>query len=423
MTQAYIVDACRTPRGIGKIGKGALAHLHPQDLGATVLRAIRDRNTLDTAKVDDIIWSTSQQRGKQAGDLGRLSALWAGYDIRASGVTLDRFCGGGITSVGLAAAQIMAGFEDVIIAGGTEMMSHHAECDAWEVGTAYVPLGKARGNDDLHLEHPISHVGVAADAIAAIEGISRADLEALGVESQRKAQTAIDSGRFDNSVVPVLNRDGSIALDREEYPRPGTTAESLAALKPAFAVIESVAASPDGTTMRQMIERKYPGLEWDPVHHAGTSSGVVDGAAALLIASPAAIAANGWTPRARIIASVNVGDCPTLILNAPVPAARKALERAGLKVADIDVWEINEAFAVVTEKAIRDLGIDRTKVNINGGSIALGHPIGATGSILIGMALDELERSGGRYALITMCAFGGMAPAMIIERVDGSAAL
>jgi acetyl-CoA C-acetyltransferase len=417
MSTAYIVDACRTPRGIGKIGKGALAHLHPQELGATVLRALRDRNGLDTAKVDDIIWSTSQQRGKQGGDLGRLSALWADYDLKASGVTLDRYCGGGITSVSFAAAQIMAGFEDVIIAGGTEMMSHHAECDAWEAGTEYVPLGKARGNYDLHLDHPISHVGVAADAIAAMEGISRADLEKLGADSQRKAKMAIDEGRFDKSVVPVYNADGSVALDKEEYPRPATTQESLAGLKPAFVAIEQMEASPDGTTMRQMIERKYPNLKWEPTHHAGTSSGVVDGAAALLLASEAALNENGWKARARIIASVNVGDCPTLILNAPVPAARKALERASLSVEDIDVWEINEAFAVVTEKAIRDLGIDRNKVNINGGSIALGHPIGATGSMLIGTALDELERSGGHYALITMCAFGGMAPAMIIERL------
>ena len=418
MSDAFIVDACRTPRGIGKQGKGALAHLHPQDLGATVLRGIRDRNALDTAKVDDIIWSTSQQRGKQAGDLGRLSALWAGYDLKASGVTLDRYCGGGITTVGFAAAQIIAGFEDIVIAGGTEMMSHHAECDVWEVGTEYAALGRARGNYDLHLEHPISHVGVAADAIAAMEGIDRAALEALGVDSQRKAKAAIDAGHFSKSLAPVYNRDGSLALDHDEYPRPETTAESLAGLKPAFMGAENIAASPDGTTMRQMIERKYPELSWEPLHHAGTSSGVVDGSAALLLASESSLKANGWTPRARIVTSVNVGDCPTLILNAPVPAARKALERAGLTVGDIDVWEINEAFAVVTEKAIRDLGLDRAKVNINGGAIALGHPIGATGAILIGTALDELERSGGRYALITMCAFGGMAPAIIIERLN-----
>lgn len=419
MSEAYIVDAVRTPRGVGKLGKGALAHLHPQDLGATVLRALRDRNQIDTSRIDDIIWSCSQQKGKQSGDLGRLSALWAGYDIKASGVTLDRFCGGGITSVGFAAGQIMAGFEDVVIAGGAEMMSHHAEANAWDQGTPYAELGSARGNTALYDEHPISSVGVAADAIAAMEGIPRAELEAFGVESQRRAQRAIDEGRFEKSVVPVYNRDGTLALDREEYPRPETTADTLASLKPAFGAMEQVAASPDGTTMRQMIERKYTDLKWEAAHHVGTSSGVVDGAAALLLASKTGLSENGWRARARIVTSVNAGDCPTLILNAPVPAARKALERAGLSVDDIDVWEINEAFAVVTEKAIRDLGIDRAKVNINGGAIALGHPIGATGSILIGTALDELERSGGRYALVTMCAFGGMAPAIILERTDG----
>jgi acetyl-CoA C-acetyltransferase len=417
MSDAYIVDACRTPRGIGKKGRGALADLHPQDLGATVLRAIRDRNALDTSRVDDIIWSTSQQRGKQGGCLGRLSALWAGYDVKASALTLDRFCGGGITSVGLAAAQIKAGFEDIVIAGGTEMMSHHAEADSWEVGTPYQSLGRARGNYNLYREHPISHVGVAADAIAAMEGISRLELEQFGLESQRRAGIAMQSSRFAKSVVPVADLCGETLLLEDEYPRPDTTLESLAALKPAFEGVADMAAAPDGTTMRQMIQRRYPNLVWDGVHHAGTSSGVVDGSAALLIASEAGLKANGWKPRARIVTSVNVGDCPTLILNAPVPAAKKALERAGLEVQDIDVWEINEAFAVVTEKAIRDLKLDRAKVNINGGAIALGHPIGATGAILIGTALDELERSGGRYALITMCAFGGMAPAIIIERV------
>ncbi len=417
MTEAYIVDAVRTPRGIGKQGKGALSHLHPQDLGATVLRALRDRNGLDTSKVDDIVWSCSQQRGKQGGDLGRLSALWAGYDVKASGTTIDRFCGGGISSVAFAAGQIMAGFEDVLIAGGTEMMSYHAELDALEGQTELGTLGRARGNFELYQDHPISAVGVAADAIAAMEGISRADLEALGVASQRNAKAAMDAGRFAGSLIPVYNRDGTLALDHDEYPRPETTAETLAALKPAFVALENVPAAPDGTTMRQMIERKYPDLKWEPTHHVGTSSGVVDGSAALLLASEQGLKDNGWKARGRIVTAVNAGDCPTLILNAPVPAAKKALERAGLTVADIDVWEINEAFAVVTEKAIRDLGIDRARVNINGGAIALGHPIGATGSILIGMALDELERSGGRYALITMCAFGGMAPAIIIERI------
>jgi len=417
MGEAYIVDAVRTPRGVGKPGKGALSHLHPQHLGATVLNALKERNNLDTGKVDDIVWSTSQQVGKQSGDLGRFSALYAGWDLRASGVTLDRFCGGGITSVSFAAGQIMSGFEDVVVAGGTEMMSHHAELAAWDQGTPYAELGRSKGNPRLYETHPISHVGVAADAIAKMQGISRADLEALGVESQRKAAVAIAEGRFAKSVVPVLNDDGSVALDHEEYPRPETTAEGLAALKPAFVAVNDVVAAADGTTMKGMIQKKYPDLDWEPVHHVGTASGVVDGSAALLLASEEGLKANGWKARARIVTAVNEGDCPTLILNAPVPAAKKALARAGLTVDDIDVWEINEAFAVVAEKFIRDLGLDRSKVNINGGAIALGHPIGATGSVLIGTALDELERSGGRYALVTMCAFGGMAPAIIIERV------
>ncbi|MCK9540730.1 MAG: acetyl-CoA C-acetyltransferase [Novosphingobium sp.] len=418
MTEAYIVDAVRTPRGIGRPGKGALSHLHPQHLGATVLKALVERNAIDTASVDDVIWSTAIQKWKQGSDLGRMSALLAGFDVRASGVTLDRFCGGGITAVAFAAGQVRSGMEDVVIAGGTEMMSYHQEMAAIEAGAGIKPLGTHAGNPDLLAMHPFSAVGVAADAIAAMEGITRADTDALGHESQRRAARAIAEGRFARSTVPVLNGDGSVALDREEYPRPETTLEGLAALKPAFAALRDVSMEEDGTTLGQMIQRKYPGLEWEPIHHAGSSSGVVDGSAALLIASADALARNGWKPRGRIVATANIGDCPTLILNAPVPAARKVLARAGLTAADIDVWEINEAFAVVAEKFIRDLGLDRGKVNINGGACALGHPIGATGAILIGTALDELERGGGRYGLVTMCAAGGMAPAIIVERLD-----
>jgi acetyl-CoA C-acetyltransferase len=251
-----------------------------------------------------------------------------------------------------------------------------------------------------------------------MEGISRTELEAFGVESQRRAARAIAEGRFARSVVPVLDDDGRVVLDHEEYPRPDTTAERLAEMKPAFEMFLDMPSSKDGETFRQLVNRKYPDVEIKPLHHAGTSSGVVDGAAALLIASGDYAQAHGLKPRARVVATANVGDCPTLMLNAPVPAARKVLAKAGLSVADIDVWEVNEAFAVVVEKFIRDLDLDRGKVNINGGAIALGHPIGATGAVLIGTALDELERSGGRYALITMCAAGGMAPAMIIERVQ-----
>ncbi len=417
MTDAYIIDAVRTPRGIGKPGKGALSHLHPQHLAATVLSAIRDRNGLNTATVDDIIWSTSTQRGKQGGDLGRMAALAAGYDTLASGMTLDRFCGGGITSVNLAAAQIMSGMEDCVIAGGTEMMSLTAQMAAEDMQDGKAPMGMGSGNRALQKIHPQSHQGVCGDAIAAMEGISREALDALGLESQRRADVAIKEGRFAKSLVTVYNEDGSVALDHEEFPRPQTTAEGLASLRASFNEIADMSIQPDGQTFRQSITAKYPDLQWESVHHAGNSSGVVDGAAAILLTSKAYADKHGLKPRGRIVATANIGDCPTLMLNAPVPAAKKVLEKAGLAKDDIDVWEINEAFAVVAEKFQRDLDLDRSKVNINGGACALGHPIGATGSILIGTALDELERTGGRYGLVTMCAAGGMAPAIIIERL------
>ncbi|MEX6725406.1 acetyl-CoA C-acetyltransferase [Parapedomonas caeni] len=416
MAEAYIIDAVRTPRGIGKVGKGSLAHLHPQVLGATVLRALAERNRLETGEVGDIVWGTAVQRGKQGSNLGRYSALLAGYDVRASSMTLDRACGSSITSVALAAAQIISGFEDCAIGGGTDMMSLHTAIFQEEMA-AGLALGPGAGNPDVVALHPISHQGVCADAIAAMEGITRADVDALALESQRRAQVALKEGRFSRSVVPVLNADGSVALDHDEFPRPETTAEGLAQLKPSFDGIADMPAQADGTTYRQMIQRRYGDVDWRGIHHAGNSSGVVDGSAAVLLASADYAAEQGWTPRARIVAAVNQGDCPTLMLNAPVPAARRVLERAGLSVGDIDVWEINEAFAVVAEKFQRDLGMDRDRVNINGGAIALGHPIGATGALLIGTALDELERSGGRYGLVTMCAAGGMAPAIIIERL------
>ncbi|BEV01449.1 acetyl-CoA C-acetyltransferase [Novosphingobium olei] len=416
MAEAYIIDAVRTPRGIGKPGKGALSHLHPQHLAATCLKAIKDRNNLDTSTVDDIIWSTSSQVGKQGGDLGRMSALAAGYDITASGTTLDRFCGGGITSVNLAAAAVMSGMEDCVIAGGTEMMSFTAAYGAEQANAGIRPLGMGSGNPELDAIHPQSHQGVCGDAIAALEGITREELDALALVSQERADRAIREGRFDKSLVTVYNPDGTVALDKEEFPRPETTAEGLASLKASFDGIADFDQG-NGFTFRKQIQRRYPDLNWKGVHHAGNSSGVVDGAAALLITSPEYAEKHGLKARGRIVAYANQGDDPTLMLNAPVPAAKKVLEKAGLKVEDIDHWEINEAFAVVAEKFIRDLKLDRTKVNPNGGAMALGHPIGATGSMLIGTALDELERTGGRYGLITMCAAGGMAPALIIERI------
>jgi acetyl-CoA C-acetyltransferase len=413
MGSAYIVDACRTPRGIGKVGKGALAHLHPSYLGSTVLAAMAERNDLNTAEVDDIIWGTSSQTGKQGGDLGRMAALNAGYDVRSSGVTLDRFCGSGITTVNLAAAQIMSGMEDLVIAGGTEMMSYHGQ-----IADPSKPPMIDSGNLELRAMHPQSQQGVCADAIATLEGIDRDAVDDLALVSQARAAQAIAEGRFDKSLITVKNPDGTVALDHEEFPRPETTKEGLAELKTVFSVVRDVPVDEAGTTYGALIQQKYPEItEFNHIHHAGNSSGVVDGAAALLLASEAYMEKSGMQPRARIVATANMGDCPTLMLNAPVPAAEKVLVKAGLTKDDIDVWEINEAFSVVAERFIRKLDLDREKVNINGGAMALGHPIGATGSILVGTALDELERQGGRYALITMCAAGGMAPAIIIERV------
>ena len=407
MAEAYIIDACRTPRGIGKQGKGALAHLHPGHLGRTVLEAIRDRNDIDTADVDDVIWGTSSQVMEQSGDLGRMSALDAGYDIKASGVTLDRFCGSGITSANMAATAVMAGMEDLVVSGGTEMMSLPKK--------GIMPMGA--GNEHLQEIHPQSHQGVCADAIATLEGIPRRALDEHAAESQARAEVAIKEGRFDNALIPVFNLDGTLALDHEEFPRPGTTADSLANLQPSFPAVADYRHTEDAMSFRELINAKYPDLQIEHVHHAGNSSGVVDGSAAILWASEEYAKAHGLKPRARVVATGNMGDDPTLMLNAPVPSAKKVLKRAGMTLDDIDLFEINEAFAVVSEKFQRDLDLDRSKVNVNGGAMALGHPIGATGAILIGTCLDELERQDKQVGLITMCAGGGMAPAIIIERV------
>jgi acetyl-CoA C-acetyltransferase len=407
MPDALIIDACRTPRGIGKLGKGALSDRHPQHVAATVLRALAERSGFDTADVDDIIWGTSAQVCQQSGDLARMAALDAGYDVKASGVTLDRFCGSGLTSANLAAAAVMSGMEDLVISGGTEMMSMPKK------GVMRMGSGNAR----LEAKHPQSNQGVCADAIASMEGIGREDLDALAVESQTRAATAIREGRFDKSLVTVVDDDGAVVLGKDEYPRPSTTMETLASLPLSFAEMADYRRDESTPTYRELINRKYPDLVIDHFHHAGNSSGVVDGAAALLWASPEYAAAHGLKPRGRLVSAATAGDCPTLMLNAPVAAARKVLDRAGLTVDDIDLFEVNEAFAVVSEKFQRDLGLDRDKVNVNGGAIALGHPIGATGAILIGTLLDELERRGARYGLAVMCTGGGMAPAAIIERL------
>jgi acetyl-CoA C-acetyltransferase len=418
MAEAFIIDAVRTPRGIGKPGKGALANLHPQHLAATVLKAVRERNGINTAEVDDVIWGTSAQKGLQGGDMGRMAALDAGFDVRVSGVTLDRFCGSGLTAANFAAAQLKSGMEDLLIAGGTEMMSLITALGQQEMAAGFKSMGLGTGNARLQKRHPQSHQGLCADAIASMEGIGREALDAFSLESQQRAGRAIKEGRFDKAIIPVVDDEGKVILAKDEHPRPQTTAADLAGLKPSFAqVADMPAPGGNGLTFRQLINQRYPDLKIENFHHAGSSSGVVDGAAALLMASDSYARKRGLKPRARVIATANIGDDPTLMLNAPVPAARKVLAKAGLTERDIDLWEVNEAFAVVVEKFIRDLRLDRERVNVNGGAIALGHPIGATGAILIGTVLDELERRDMKRGLITMCAAGGMAPAIIIERV------
>lgn len=409
MTQeAWIIDAVRTPRGIGKQDKGSLAHLHPQRLAASVLEAVRDRNGLDTSEVDDVIWGCSSQRGKQSACIGRMAVLDAGWDTQASAVTLDRFCGSGITTVNMGAASVMSGMEDCVVSGGVEMMSYTATLQGGLMD---------QGNMHLRDLHPQWHQGICADVIATLEGISREDVDGLAYESQQRAKIAMENGYFDKSVVPVRNDDGSIALDRDEFPRPQTTMEGLGNLPPVFERFMPMPFDETGETFDQLVKRNYPDLEIDHVHHAGNSSGVVDGAACMLLASPEYAKAQGWKPRAKVVAMANAAGSPTLMLNEPVPAAKKVLAKAGMELDDIDLIEINEAFAVVAYKFMRDLDADPEKCNVNGGAIALGHPIAATGSILIGTVLDELERRDLSTGLVTMCAGGGMAPAIIIERI------
>jgi len=411
MTEAWIIDACRTPRGIGKPGRGALTTIHPQRLGSTVLKALAERNNVNTADVADVIWGCNVQRGQNGNDMGRMSALDAGYDVTSSGVTLDRFCGSGITTVNMAAASIMSGMEDLVVAGGCEMMSGYG------LLSGDVSPFVDSGNEHLREMYGQSHQGICADTIATIEGISREDLDSLAAVSQERAAHAIANGHFDKSLVPVYNDDGTLALDKDEFPRPSTTRESLSQLNPSFEKLAQMPLDEEGSTYAKLMAVKYPDVKIKHMHHAGNSSGVVDGAAAVLLASPDYATKQGWKPRAKVLAFCNMGDCPSLMLNAPVPAAKRVLAKAGLEKADIDLWEINEAFAVVAEKFIRDLELDRDTVNVNGGAMALGHPIGATGAMLIGTMVDELERRQLKRGLITMCAGGGMAPAIIVERM------
>ena len=410
MHEAWIIDAARTPRGIGKIDKGALAAVHPQRLLSTVLKALVERNGIETRDVDDVIAGCNTQAGKQGLCLGRMAALDAGFDQSAVGFTLDRFCGSGLTAVNLAAMGVMSGMQNLVLAGGVESMSHTHTLTNRE-------FMLDSQNLSLRQRIPQVHQGLCADLIATLESIQRSELDGLGAKSQRRAATAIQEGRFSRSLIPVRDADGNIVLDHEQYPRPQTTIETLAQLKPAFATVMDRAVDSQGSTFGSLIRQVYPDVEIVPSHTAGTSSGVVDGAGAVIVASPEYCRAHGLKPRARIRAIVTAGDDPVLMLTAPGPAALKATKQAGMQIGDIDLFEVNEAFAVVPLKFMRDLEVDSSRVNVNGGAIAMGHPIGATGAILLGTLLDELERRDATLGLVTLCAAGGMAPATIIERI------
>jgi acetyl-CoA C-acetyltransferase len=409
MAEAWIIDGVRSPRGKGK-ANGGLHDIHPQELLGQVLNALAERTGVDTAAVDDVIIGNGNSAGDQAVCIGRMAVLAAGWPVEAPGVTLNRFCGSGQQAITFGAMGIQAGHQDLVVGGGVESMSR------WPVDDA--PPDFASGNAALREAFPMVPQGISADLIATLEGFTRADVDAFALTSQRRAAVAIEEGRFDRSVVPIHRPDGSLALDHEEHPRPSTTAEGLAKLESSFGKMGGVVFPGYDRSFDEMVKQVYPQVdEVDHVHHAGNSSGVVDGASAVLLASPDYARAHGLTPRGRVVMSAVAGAEPVIMLTAPGPASQKCLDRAGMTVDDIDLWEINEAFATVPLKTMRDLGIDPEKVNVNGGAIALGHPIGATGGILIQTVLDELERQDKTTGLITMCTGGGMGTATIIERI------
>ena len=408
MREAWIIDTVRTPRGHGK-AEGALANIHPQRLFSQMLNAIAERTGLATRDVEDVIAGVNTQQGKQALNLARMAVLDAGYPESVPGFSLDRFCGSGLTAMNLAAMGVMSGMQDVVIAGGCEQMSH--------TRTLQRGFLMDSGNLALRKRIPQPHQGICADLIATLDGFTREELDALALESQKRADLAIREGRFDKSLIPVSDNDGTVVLDHEQFPRPQSSAEGFAKLKPAFEQMMDREIDEEGNSFGSLVRQVYPDTKINFVHTAGTSSGVVDGAAAILVTSPEYAKAHGLKPRARIRAVATVGDDPTLMLNAPVPAAHEVIRKAGMNISDIDLFEVNEAFAVVPAKFMRDLDLDPEIVNVNGGAMALGHPIGATGAILTGTILDELERQDKTVGLITMCAAGGLAPAAIIERV------
>lgn len=411
MGDAWIIDAVRTPRGKGKKDTGSLSGVHPQQLLAQTLNALRDRNGFDPADVEDVVAGCVSAVGEQAACIARNGVLAAGWDPRtASGVTLNRFCGSGQQAVNFAAMGVMSGQQDLVIGGGVESMSR-------------VPMGAAGGGLDgkdplLAALHPLVPQGISADLIATIEGFGRADVDAFAAESQRRCEIAQKEGRFDKSLIPVKDAEGQVVLDRDEHPRPGGSVESLGKLPPSFEGLGGYVQEGDTRSMDEKAKSVYPqvaGIEH--IHTAGNSSGIVDGAAAVLLASPEYAKAHGLKPRARIIATATAADEPVIMLTAPTPATQKCLRKAGMEIGDIELFEINEAFAAIPMKVMKDLDLDHDQINVNGGAIALGHPLGATGAMLIGTVIDELERRDKTLGLVTMCIGGGMGIASIVERI------
>ena len=402
MPECFIFDAVRTPRGRGKRG-GSLQSVTPVDLAATPLRAIASRNNLPVGSVDEVILGCVEAVGEQGGDIARIAALHAGYGDGVPGIQVNRFCSSGLDAVNLAAAQVKAGVTGLMVAGGVESMSR-------------LPMGASGGawatDPQIAAETAFIPQGVAADLMATKFGYSRADCDAVAVSSQERAATAWREGRFSGSVVPVVDRNGRTLLDRDEHPRAGTSLESLAKLKPSFVQMGR------DYGFNAIALQKHPEVEAiEHVHHAGNSSGIVDGSAAVLLGPAEMGAKYGITPRARVLSWASVGTEPCIMLTGPGTAARRALTRAGMSPEDVDLWEINEAFAAVVLRFRDELGLGDNNVNIDGGAIALGHPLGATGAMILGTVLDALERTGGTVAVAALCVGAGMGTATVIERL------
>jgi len=409
MAEAWIIDGVRSPRGRGKAGKGGLSHIHPQQALAQVLNALRERVGFDAADVDDVVVGCAAGSGDHANDIGRMAVLDAGWPVSAAGVTLNRFCGSGQQAVNFAALGVLAGHQDLVVGGGVEFMSRYAPTHAH---------GFHANNEHLFARYPMVPQGISADLIATLEGFTREDCDRFALSSQERAAQAIADKRFERSIVPIHNLDGSLALDRDEHPRAGTTLAGLAQLPAAFSELGTSLQKGYERTFDAMCREVYPQISRvDHVHHAGNSSGVVDGASAVLVASPEYARAHGLRPRARIRMTATAGTEPVIMLTAPGPAAEICLRRAGMTRDDIDLFEVNEAFAAIVLKFQKDLDVDPEIVNVNGGAIALGHPIGGTGPMLIQTALDELERRDLATALVAMCTGGGMGTATILERI------